>query len=312
MLKVRGYTIDVDYSEELEDYLDQFHRMRVRGNKLQACSPFRYEKNPSFAVNLDNGSWVDSGADDESSRKGSFLSLLAFLREEDQEDTCDYLLEKYLHILDDVDTLKLKLDFGVHAGPTTFKVDDVVPIGNRGSKYLEGRGIHPSVIEVFQIGEKDGAVVIPWHDMRKTIINAKFRSVSSKKFWFLKDGQQIKHNVFGLWLVRQTQAKVVWLVESEIDCLYLWSCGIPSIAFGGASISDIQKKLILKTDIECLVVATDNDLVGHRFADVLKEEFMGIYQVKRLILPVGKKDVNELSPTEIQKCEIKDFQWFKL
>lgn len=309
MLKVRGHLLDVDYSEELEDHLDQFHRMRIRGNKLQACSPFRYEKNPSFAVNLENGTWVDSGSDDESSRKGSFVSLLAFLRHEDQDETCEYLLDKYLHILDDVETLELKLEFLDNTPQLSIlkeeKYNDVVNIV---TDYLSSRGISEEVQRYFQTGQgkKGDCIAIPWHDEHGRIINIKYRSINNKEFWFSKGGQPIKRHVFGLFAVREQQIKTVWVVESEIDCLYLWTLGIPSVAFGGAAINDVQKNLLLKTDIECLVIATDNDTVGHRFADVLKDEFMGIYQVKRLIFPNGKKDVNELMPSEVMACEIKE------
>ena len=61
-LKVRGRILDVDYYEELEPYLDRFNRVKLTGEKLISCSPFRPDTSPSFAVNLFNGTWIDSGS----------------------------------------------------------------------------------------------------------------------------------------------------------------------------------------------------------------------------------------------------------
>ena len=112
-LKVNGYMIEVDYPAELEPYMDRLDKVRVRGEKVQACSPFRNESHPSWAVNLDNGSWVDSGADKESDRKGSFITLLAHFRGESYEDAANYLLDKYTHLLDDTEGLQLNLNLQI-------------------------------------------------------------------------------------------------------------------------------------------------------------------------------------------------------
>lgn len=301
-LKVNGYLIEVDYSAELEVYMDRFERVRIRGEKIQACSPFRPEKNPSFAVNLENGSWVDSGASDEAERKGSFVSLLAHFRGESYEDTAEYLLEKYTHILDDVDTLSLNLNLQLEEPEVAVlgqeKYEEVV---GKPSAYLLNRGINEQTQLYFQtgIGKKGDSIAIPWHDVRGRIINVKYRSMMGKEFWFTKGGQPIKNHIYGLFVIKQKGIKEVWVVESEIDALYLWSLGIPAIAFGGASINDIQKNLLLNSGVESLVIATDNDVVGHRFAEVLANEFMGILECYRIPFPYGKKDVNEMSKNEV-------------
>lgn len=301
-LKVNNYLIEVDYAEELELYMDRFERVRIRGEKLQACSPFRTEKNPSFAVNLDNGSWVDSGADTESERKGSFVSLLAYFRGESYEDTAEYLIEKYAHILDDADSLKLKLNLKMEEDVVLLHQEKYEDVVGKPSNYLRNRKISDEVQKLFNcgIGRKGDSVAIPWHDKFGRIINIKYRSVKGKEFWFSKGGQPIKNHVYGIWLVRLKNIKEVWAVESEIDAMYLWSLGIPAIAFGGASMNQIQKSLILNSGIESLVVATDNDVVGQRFGEVLAKELSGYITIKKACIPLGKKDVNDLSESEIK------------
>lgn len=109
--------------------------------------------------------------------------------------------------------------------------------------------------------------------------------------------------LFGLFVVKRFNYKEVWAVESETDALYLWSNGIPAIAFGMASVNEKQKELLLNTNIGTMVIATDNDVVGHRFAKVLQEEFGGIFNLKRVIFPKNRKDINELSRTELANCK---------
>ena len=314
-LKVNGHLIEVDYPAELELYMDRLEKVRIRGEKVQACSPFRYEKHPSWAVNLDNGSWVDSGATEEGDRKGSFVTLLAHFRGETYEETADYLLEKYAHFLDDAESLKLTLNLSLNEPEVAVlgqeKYGGVV---GKPSQYLLNRGIKEKTQRYFQtgIGSKGNCVALPWHDKAGRIINIKYRSITGKEFWFSSGGQPIKHHVYGLFAVLNLKVKEVWAVESEIDALYLWSLGIPAIAFGGASMNEIQKMLILNSGIESLVIATDNDVVGQRFGQVLKEEFAGILDLKRVIFPEGAKDMNDLNPDEIKVCAdtlkvVKDF-----
>lgn len=313
-LKVNGYLIEVDYAEELEQYMDRLDKVRIRGEKVQACSPFRQEHHPSFAVNLDNGSWVDSGANEEAERKGSFTSLLSHFRGESYEDTAEYLLDKYTHILDDADELKLDLNLQLNEPEVHVlgaeKYEDVI---GKLSDYLRNRGISDKVQKFFEtgIGRKGDSIALPWHDIKGRIINVKYRSVYGKEFWFTKEGQPIKNQVYGLFAIKQLGIKEVWVVESEIDALYLWSCGIPAIAFGGASINDVQKKLILNSGIETMVVATDNDVVGQRFGRVLFNEFAGHLNVKYIKIPKGKKDVNDLTMKEVEICQ-KTAEYFKI
>lgn len=314
-LKVKGHFIEVNYEEEIDPYLNKLDRLQKRGNKIQACSPFREERHPSWAINLENGTWIDSGAAAETQRKGSFISLLAFFRGETLEETSDYLLEKYAHYLEDVSGLHLNinLNFG-SAEENLFNVGPYKDFININSNYLLNRGINYKIQELFETGLKEKAVLIPWHDAKGEIINIKFRSIPGKEFWFCKGGQPIKNHVFGLFAVKKYKVKKIWLVESEIDSMYLWANNIPAVAFGGASISQEQKKLLLNSDIESIVIATDNDVVGHRFAETLKNELGGIFSCSRALFPEGVKDVNELTRDQLIKVSenLVDFIQFKI
>lgn len=300
VLIVRNIEIEPDYYSELEPYLQKMEPYRIRDNKLQACSPFRYEKRPSFAVNLENGSWIDSGATDDSMRKGHFTQLLAFLREETWFDTEDYLLEKYATIVVDVDTLELNFTLETETPYRTFSKEELSPFMWR-VNYLTSRGITEKIQRAFQIGydRENKAVMIPWHDHQGNVINMKFRSILHKKFWYHPEGQRIKQHVYGLHFIKKHNIKRVFAVESETDALYLWSHGVPAIAFGGASMSEDQKRLLIRSPIEEFVIATDNDAVGRRFAKTLQEELSTHFDIFMLDFPECYKDMNDIPSEEI-------------
>ena len=300
VLIVRGIEIEPDYYEELEPYLNKMEPYRIRDSKLQACSPFRYERRPSFAVNLDNGSWIDSGATDDTMRKGHFTQLLAFLREETWFDTEDYLLTKYSTVVTDVDTLELTFDLAPEITYRTFDKEELSPYMWR-INYLTNRGITEKVQRAFQIGydKENKAVMIPWHDHKGNVINMKFRSINQKKFWYHPEGQRIKNNVYGLHFIKKHNIKRVFAVESETDALYLWSHGVPAIAFGGASMGENQKLLLLRSPIEEFVIATDNDAVGRRFAKSLQRELSTEFDIFLLEFPEKYKDMNDIPSEEL-------------
>ena len=299
-MKIRNIEIEPDFLEELEPYLDKLGKHRLRDSKLQACSPFRYEKSPSFAVNLDNGSWVDSGAVDEFTKKGHFTHLLAFLREETWTDTEDYLLSKYSNVVLDVETLQLEYNLSPEVPYRVFTKEELAPFMYR-VNYLTNRGITEKVQRAFGIGyDRDGkAIMIPWRDWRGNVINTKFRSVLHKMFWYHDEGQRIKQHVFGLDLVHKYKCKKVFGVESETDAMYLWSHGVPAVAFGSANMSFQQKVLLERSPIEKFVIASDNDGAGQRFKEQLKQELFTSFTLYSLNIPQKYKDVNDIPVSEI-------------
>jgi len=316
MITIKGQELDVNYYEELEPYLDKFERMQIRGEELTACSPLRNEKRPSFSINLDTGLWIDRGAEGAESR-GNFVSILSHLREETYGETADYLLEVYGHKLDNADGLTLNLQLELGGAEVTLlaheKYQDRI---DKPSEYLKSRKIDIETQEMFNTGLSDNedAITLPWHDWQGRIINMKYRKIDSKDFWYSSGGQPVKKHIYGLYRVlelHKIQRKFrkglapVYLVESEIDALYLWSIGKLAVAFGGSSISEEQVRLLVGKLSDCkLILATDNDAVGKKFRKVLAKELGGYFTVLELVIPERYKDVNELEAEEIYRLDI--------
>lgn len=302
MILVNNSQLAVDYYEELEPHLDRFPRYVIRDNKIQSCSPFREDRNPSFAVNLDNGTWIDSGATGEF-HKGHFITLLSFLREESAEDACDYLHNAYSALLQDVSDLKLDLSYLDKPENESLKIfnsEELKAFAFRHS-YLKQRGISEEVQQLFRVGYDPvrKAVAMCWTDVDGEVVNIKFRSVSSKHFWYA-DGQRIKNHVYGYSVFRKAPSDVLAIVESEIDCLRLWTEGIAAVALGSAHLSVPQVGILFNSGVKEVVIATDNDKAGERCAKHIEETFVGTFNISRFNFNGSDaKDVSDLTTSEI-------------
>lgn len=262
MIRIRGLEVPVNVKAEIEPF--DWYRPKWKEERLIACSPFRDETSPSFAVNLENGTWIDSGGEGDF-YKGNFVKLYAYLNNISYEEAEDDLIMSYSPNYGEVDKLELSFDDLIEkdTGGQVFDRNDLRPFAYH-HPYLNRRGIPTNVQQAFNVGydPETESVVLVWHDLNGNIVNWKHRSVKSKAFWYVKDGQPIRKHLYGIeWVVKRGY-KDIWVVESEIDALTLWSQGIPSVAIGTSYLSKEKRDLILKAGIESLTIATDNDRQG--------------------------------------------------
>ena len=305
-MRIRNIEVPVNIWAELEPYLDHFGDYRVRGDKLQACSPFRYERHPSFAVNLENGTWIDSGSPTDLYHKGNFVALLAYLRQEEYQDTEEYLFQAYHIMLEDTEKLQLKID--LQQEPTvgvTYEWFKDFPQLQFRHPYLLKRGITKEVQRLFCIGfdKEHEAIAMPWFNSDKKAINVKFRSIRYKQFFYLQDGQLTRNYVYGLPQCKALGYKDVAIVESEIDCMYLWSNGIPAVAMGHAGINKNQIQLLLNAGIETVTFASDNDEAGERFRVEMRKKLPKLFTCYELEIPYMYKDVNNIPQRELKQLQ---------
>lgn len=302
-ITIRNQEVMFNVMDELEPYLDRFGKYVIRGEKLISQSPFRTDRKPSFALNLETLCFIDSGATDEY-YKGFFTQLLAFLRNETVQDTCEYLISKYGYVSRYADIEGLKLSINLipeEENNRIFTLDELKQYYKYKTNYLTNRGISEKCQRAFKICcDKDNkAVGIPWFDIDGNIINVKFRSVNSKSFFHLKGGQLLRNHVYGLHMVRRMKVKEIVIVEAEIDCLYLWSNGIPSVAMGHGALSEGQLKLLRRSGVERIVCGGDSDRVGERFNRQMAEELLGMFDLYSVKILDGRKDWNDLTPKEV-------------
>jgi hypothetical protein len=291
-INVKGRWIDVDIRGELERF--SWQRARWTDTKLIAASPFRYDRTPSFFVNLDGmyaGTWKDSGAYDSEWESGNFVKLLAFLRNETEDETAEYLIETYA-LSHDFENLTLRiprltiqrkgrsLDSAILAG---FQTDYT---------YLKGRGINEDVQRQMGVryDAERQAVVIPWFTPDGKLANIKYRKTRGKAFWYEKGALHIRDLVYGL----DWRARVSVLTEAEIDAMSWRQVGVVGLATGGVSFTPAKRDLILRSAIERLYIATDNDKAGRKLRDEVIRALRGRVELFNVEFDRGFKDSNEV------------------
>ncbi|MGG1641820.1 toprim domain-containing protein [Paenibacillus sp. NRS-1782] len=273
-------------------------------DKLIACSPFRdTDDTPSFFVDLRDGPyygcWFDPGAEDPEWRSGGPAKLIAFLRNITEEEAHE-LLHDGRDAPADYITLRLR-------GPTVNKRPQPLDNGILAdyqrvpSTYLSGRRISHDIQTLFQTGydPRARAVTLPWFDAAGRLMNVKYRKAADKTFWYRKGGAPIRSLIYGIHIINQRKIKRVLLVESETDCLYAWSCGVPAIAVGGSSFTAEKADIIRKSPIEELLLGGDNDRAGRTLRAQIRERLTSscaLYDVK---IPDEYKDINDIPDAEM-------------
>lgn len=311
-IKIRGQTVAVDIEAELREF-DWGYRARWLPEKLIAASPFRYDKTPSFFVNLDGpyaGTWKDSGAYDAEWESGGFVKLLAFLRNETYEETAEYLIEKYgAH---DTDELKLRLPkLKMPEGPPKLLPESIVMPAI--SQYLLRRGIDEDTQRLYGVGygRYKGFTAIPWHLPNGKLGNVKYRATRGKTFFYERNAYPIRRLVWGLDVVNRLNAKRAALCEAETDAMTWTASGLAyGIATGGVTFTDEQADLIKRSSIEELILAGDNDKAGRKFNEAVKRSLKGY--VRLYEVDYGeKKDANECGVDALKGLNIESISIFR-
>ncbi|MBG9788731.1 toprim domain-containing protein [Brevibacillus laterosporus] len=299
--------MQIDIRAELEQF--PWTAATWTDDRLLAASPFRWDRSPSFYVwlrdsdnprnNAKAGYWGDMGAKDPDYQHGGIVKLLAFLREETEEETQDYLRWKYGEGTVDPEALTLDLSGSLRmsqARTQTLDSDFHKQYTDRDHPYLSSRGITEEVQRLFQTGydPRTNAITIPWFNADGTLGNVKYRKVNEKTFWYAKGGRPIREMVYGLDIVYRQRITGAVLVESEIDAMYLWSAGVPAVALGGSVFSEEKAEALRKSPIEIIGVMADHDKAGQKMKRAVVGGLSGYMMVNVVGYPIRYKDPNEI------------------
>ncbi|MEI2356106.1 toprim domain-containing protein [Mesobacillus zeae] len=293
-VRIHGQSIDVDIESELQEF--QWERARWSADKLIAASPFRYDKSPSFFVTLDGeyaGCWGDSGAYDAEWASGNFAKLLAFLRNESYEESEEYLIEMYGVPSEPGARLTLKLPKLqlIQRNRQTLKEDTLSSYSPEPNEYLRRRSIPDEIQRASGVhfSETTRAVVLPWRTASGKLANIKYRKTYGKTFWYAKGAEPIRNLVYGI----ERAATRTVLCEAEIDALSWRTAGFAAIAVGGVAFNRTKRDLIIRSPIEELIIATDNDKAGEKLRQEVEKEMRGYVRTRQAYIREECKDANE-------------------
>ncbi|MFL6555879.1 MAG: toprim domain-containing protein, partial [Bacillus sp. (in: firmicutes)] len=119
--------------------------------------------------------------------------------------------------------------------------------------------------------------------------NVKYRKTFGKTFYYAKGGWPIRELVYGIEMAQP----ITVICEAEIDALSWQTAGVASIAVGGASFNGWKRDLILRSSIEELVIATDNDKAGGKLRREIEAMMRGHVRIRQAYVPEDVKDANE-------------------
>ncbi|EDW22738.1 DNA primase [Bacillus pumilus] len=294
IITINGVPTDVDIREELE--LFEWDRPTWHADRLTAASPFRDDRTPSFYVYYEDTSTAKAGyfGDSGTGERGGFIKLLAFLREETEEETALYLTETY-GTSEGEERLKLRIPRLKIVEPRRPLAESLltdVKIGP--NAYLTNRGISEDVQREAGVGLIGKTAVIPWRLPNKRLANVKYRSTRNKAFWYAKGGLPIRELIYGIETVYADRAKTAVLAEAEIDALSWRTAGYCGIATGGSKFSAEKADIIAQSSIEYLIVITDNDEAGKKLRKEVELKMRGKVRLAHGYITEGYKDANEL------------------
>lgn len=302
IITINNRKVDIDIRAELEQF--EWNRAKWSHDKLIAASPFRYDSTPSFYAYLEDtlsakaGYWGDSGYIDPNYAKGGLIQLLAFLRAETEQETIDYLLEKYGEI-GAYEYVSKPLDLSYYQCEKSIITLEkaVLNAYKYRHPYLAKRGISEQVQRAMNVGydRASNAVTFAWFDASGRLRNIKYRRTDSKIFWYYKGGEPIRNLVYGIDFIYKWRKTSAILCEAEIDALTCMTHGYPAIAVGGSSFNRVKADIIARSPIERLYIATDNDEAGEKLRRQVNDMLRREVELYNVYVPRKFNDINEFA-----------------
>lgn len=165
--------------------------------------------------------------------------------------------------------------------------------------YMYMRKLTDEIIECFDVGydSNTNCITFPVRDVHGHTLFIARRSVNYKYFNYPKG---IEKPLYGLYELKQEARTIrideVIVCESMLDALTCWVYGKYAVALNGLG-NELQFKQLRDLPCRKLILATDNDKAGQnarrRIRDNVKNKIITEY-----VLPLGKKDINDLTKTE--------------
>lgn len=166
--------------------------------------------------------------------------------------------------------------------------------------YMWKRKLSKQVVDFFNIGydPKTEMIVFPVRDENGRLVMLTKRSVNNKTFLIDKD---VEKPVYLLDTINKYNYKTVYVCESQINALTLWSWGYPAIALFGTG-SKYQYDILNRCGIRHYILCFDGDEAGDkgikRFtSNIRKDVFIDIKSIPR------NKDINDLTKEEFDKLK---------
>ena len=266
------------------------------GEDIRVTCPFHsdgHEKTASCFVRKDDGLFHCFGCNE----KGGIGKLIASCMSISYKDAETWLINKYgsdvsseVISLEPIVLNKVEYDNDLIDESILSTLESYHP-------YMKQRKISDEIISKYELkyDPKDQSIVFPVRNELGQLVGLTRRNVNYKRFelWKFKNKP-----VYLLYDILRNNIRHVAVCESQINSLYLWSCGIPSICLFGTG-TKYQYGLLKKSCILYYTLCFDGDEAGRKGAERFKQNMKGVF-IDEVQLPEGK-DINDYDEETVRQ-----------
>ena len=175
-------------------------------------------------------------------------------------------------------------------------------------EYILNRGISKEIIRKFDIGydKENDCITFPNKDQNGNIVFIATRHTKKKRFNYPHNSKKI---VYGLYEIKKELKKDVkideiYVTESMIDALQLWSWGKFSVALNGTgNLSQIKE--LNEFPCRTYILATDNDDAGQKSREFIKKNLKNKIVKQVSYKSYGNcKDINDMTKEQFDSAKI--------
>jgi DNA primase len=281
-----------------------FKTIRNKGNELQVTCPVHkdgQESKPACMIHLVDNDDTPYGTVHcfACGYTATFPEMIGYCFDEDEQFGIDWLIERFGNIfIEDDDYLpEIKLE---NDKDTSKYLDfnDLKPY-NYYNEYMWKRGLTKEIVDKFCVGydKLRDAITFPMWDENNNLVGVTARSTKSKIFWIPED---LEKPVYLLNVCLYEKKPCIYICESQLNALRLWTWGYPGVALFGTG-SPHQYDVLNKCGIRNFITCFDGDSAGakgrYRFHKNIKDAF-----ITDCILPKGK-DICDLTKEEFENLK---------
>ncbi len=311
MITINDQVIQKDIFQILEEVKtqnpDKLKDMHKSGDNIQVTCPVHahgQESHPSCFISINPNKQISYGTAHcfTCGFKGSFSKFVGACFNKNESFGQHWLLSKYADvIIDNKFNLKpIDLSENIVEKPKILD-ESILDKFESYHPYMTKRGISDQVIKDFNLkyDQNKRSIVFPVYNTRHQLSFLTRRSVDSKQFYI--DAGANKDIVYAL--DKAQNYSEVYVVESQINCLVLWSWGYPAVALLGAGTTPGQLKELRESNIISFKLCYDGDSAGRTGAERFKKYIGSSKFVTDITMPNGK-DVADLTKEEFDSLQM--------
>lgn len=305
MITINGNIIQKDIYQILDEVKSQTGKLkdiRKSGDNIQITCPVHadgQENRPSCFISVNPNKQLAYGAAHcfTCGFKGSFGKFVGACFNKNETFGNNWLLTRYSDVtVENHLGLEQPIDLTERIKPKPKIKDESILNGFEDyHPYMTKRGISDEVIKQFNLkyDPVKKTIVFPVYNAKGQLSFLTRRSVEGKQFYI--DPGADKNIIYGL--DKAQYYNEVYVCESQINSLILWSWGYPAVALLGAGTTPGQLKALRESSIKSFVLAYDGDQAGLHGTERFKK-YIGFNKFVTVLQLPESKDIGDLTKEE--------------